>query len=128
LAKTLFDVLMGKVFDRTLETVLKPSVPVPDSAAPQVAHEVTSAVKPIIENATNSEPWYKSRIYIGLIVAGVGAIAQHFGVQVSGSDLKLITDSVPELIQLVGSAAELIGILYATYGRIVGASKPPIGG
>jgi len=119
--------IVGQVFSRTLDTLLKPSTPVNNSQAEQVAHQVTEAVKPVIENATNSEPFWRSRIYIGLIVAGLGAIAQHFGVAVSGSDIELITASIPELVQAVGSLAEIVGLLYAAYGRIVGASKAPLG-
>jgi hypothetical protein len=123
----LLDTLAGSVFERTLETLLKPSTPVSNHQAEQVADKVTQAVKPVIENATNSEPWYRSRIYIGLIVAGLGAVAQHFGVQVSGSDLQLVANSVPELVQLVGSLAEVLGLIYAAYGRSVGSRKAALG-
>lgn len=128
MAKTIVDSLIGAVFDKALDTLRKPSVPVSNAEAPQVAREVTAAIEPVITNAVNAEPWYKSRIYLGLIVAGIGAVAQHFGVQVSGSDLQLVTNSVPELIQLVGSLGEIVGLLYAAYGRIVGSRKPPLGG
>lgn len=123
----ILEMIVGQVFTRTLDTLLKPSTPVNNSQAEHVAKQVTEAVKPVIENATNSEPWYRSRIYVGLIVAGIGAIAQHFGVNVSGADIQLVTSSIPELVQLVGSLAEVVGLLYAAYGRIVGASKAPLG-
>ena len=123
----ILEMIVGQVFSRTLDTLLKPSTPVANVEAQEVAEKVTQAVKPVIENAVNSEPWYRSRIYLGLIVAGVGAAAQHFGVSVSGSDIQLITNSIPELMQAVGSLAELVGLLYAAYGRIVGASKAPLG-
>lgn len=128
MARTLADVLLDRIFQRTVETLVKPSVPVDDRVAPEVAERVTEAIKPVVTNAVNAEPWYKSRIYLGLITAGIGAVAQHFGVQVSGSDLQLITNSIPELVQLGGSLLEILGLLYAAYGRIVGASKPPVGG
>lgn len=124
----ILEMVVGQVFSRTLDTLLKPSVPVSNEQAEQVAEQVTEAVKPVIENAVNAEPWYRSRIYIGLIVAGIGAIAQHFGVQISGADIQLISNSLPEIMQLIGSLAEVVGLLYATYGRVVGASKPPLGG
>lgn len=124
----ILEMVVGQVFSRTLDTLLKPSVPVSNAQAEQVAEQVTEAVKPVIENAVNAEPWYRSRIYIGLIVAGIGAIAQHFGVQISGADIQLISNSLPEIMQLIGSLAEVVGLLYATYGRVVGASKPPLGG
>ena len=121
------ETIVGQVFSRTLDTLLKPTTPVNNSQAQEVAEKVTAAVKPVLENATNSEPFYRSRIYIGLIVAGLGAIAQHFGVSVSGSDIELITASIPELMQAIGSLAEVLGLLYAAYGRIVGSSKAPLG-
>lgn len=127
MSRTLADILLDKVFNRTLETLQKPSTPVDNDNAEKVAEKVTAAVKPIVQNATNGEPWFRSRIYLGLIAAGAGAVAQHFGIQVSGSDLQLISNSVPELIQLGGSVVEVLGLLYAAYGRIVGASKPPLG-
>jgi hypothetical protein len=127
MGRTLVEALTAGIFRTALDTLTKPSVPVANSAAPQVAREVTDAVKPLIENATNSEPWYRSRVYIGLIAAGLGAIAQHFGVQISGADVQLVTDSIPELMQLGGSIFEVLGLLYATYGRVVGASKPALG-
>ena len=123
----LLEMIVGTVFKRALDTLEKPSTPVANSEAREVAEKVTKAVAPVIENATNSEPWFRSRIYLGLILAGMGAIAQHFGVQISGADLQLISNSVPELVQLVGSLAEVAGLLYAAYGRIVGASRAPLG-
>lgn len=127
MAKPTLDFITGQIFKQTLETLKRPSVPVANADAPVVAAEVVETVKPVIENAVNAEPWWRSRIYLGLIAAGVGAVAQHFGVQISGADLRLITDSVPELVQLFGSLLEIVGLLYAAYGRIVGASKPALG-
>ena len=123
IAETIF----ATIFDRVLKRILQNDVPVTNAEAGRVASEVTKEVAPIVVNATNSEPWFRSRIYIGLIAAGLGAIAQHFGVQISGSDLQLFTNSIPELVQLIGSLFELLGLLYAAYGRIRGASLKPLG-
>lgn len=119
--------LMDAIFNRTLETLLRPSVPVSNSSAKEVAREVTQQIAPVIVNATNAEPWYRSRIYLGLIAAGLGAVASHFGVQISGADIQLITNSIPELLQLGGEIVEIGGLLYAAYGRAVGSRKKPLG-
>lgn len=127
MAKTIADMIGETIFRKTLEAVQKPSVPVAPGDEQRVAYEVEKAIKPIVVNATNSEPWFRSRIYIGLITAGVGAIAQHFGVQISGADIQLVTNSVPEVVQAVGTVMEAIGLLVALYGRIRGASLKPLG-
>lgn len=127
MARTLAEAIGSMIFNRTLDTLLKPEVPVPNAQAEKVAAQVARELTPVVTNATNAEPWYRSRIYIGLIAAGVGAIAQHFGVQVSGADIQLVTNSIPEVIQSLGTIAEAAGLLYALYGRIVGAFKKPLG-
>ncbi len=131
MAKTLAEALGGMIFNRVLDTLLKPDVPVENSKAEKVAAEITreirAEIKPVVENATNAEPWYRSRIYIGLIAAGLGAIAQQFGVQVSGEDIQLVTNSIPEIVQAIGTLAEIGGLLYAAYGRWVGSRKAPLG-
>jgi hypothetical protein len=127
MAKTIADMIGETIFRRTLDTLLKPGVPVDNSNANAVAYEVEKAIKPVVVNAMNSEPWYRSRIYLGLIAAGLGAIAQHFGIQVSGQDIQLVTNSIPELLQAGGTIAEIAGLLYAAYGRWVGSRKKPLG-
>src|SRR5687767_2393843 len=98
MAKTIADAIGSMIFKRTLDTLLKPDTPVANGNAEKVAAQVTRDLAPVVTNATNSEPWYQSRIYIGLIAAGLGAVAQHFGVQISGADIQLLTNSVPEIV------------------------------
>lgn len=127
MARSLAQVLAETIFSRTVDVITRPDIPVQNTYAERVASEITKEVAPVIENATNSEPWFRSRIYIGLFAAGLGAVAQHFGVQISGADIQLVTNSVPEIIQAGGTIAEAVGLLYALYGRVVGASKKPLG-
>ena len=127
MARTIAEAIGSMIFSRVLDTLLKPEVPVSDVYAEKVAAQITKEVAPVVENATNSEPWYRSRIYLGLIAAGLGAIAQQFGVQVSGEDIQLVTNSVPEIVQAVGTIMEVAGLLYAAYGRWVGSRKAPLG-
>lgn len=127
MARSLAQILAETIFARTLDVITRPDIPIQNSYAERVASEITKEVAPVLQNATNSEPWYRSRIYIGLIAAGLGAIAQHFGVQISGADIELVTNSVPEVMQAAGTLAEAAGLLYALYGRFVGAFKKPLG-
>lgn len=121
MARTLADMLLDRIFQRTVETLTKPSVPVDDSVAPEVAKKVTQAIKPVVENATNSEPWYKSRIYIGLIISGIGVVGSRFGINIPGTE-------IDGIVTIVLQVMEVAGLIFATYGRLVGASKPPLGG
>lgn len=127
MARSLAQVLAESIFKRTVDVITRPDIPVQNTYADRIASEITKEVAPVIENATNAEPWFRSRIYLGLIAAGVGAVAQHFGVQISGADLQLVVSSVPELLQLGGSILEILGLLYAAYGRAVGSVKKPLG-
>lgn len=127
MARSIAEAIGTMIFNRTLDTLLKPDTPVNDAQAEKVAAQITRDLKPVVVNAANAEPWYQSRIYLGLIAAGLGAIAQHFGVQISGADIQLVTNSVPEIVQAVGTLAEAAGLLYALYGRIVGSFKKPLG-
>jgi len=122
----LADIITSQIRDRIIGVLKESSTPVKDNVVEQVATKVANEVAPVAINANNAEKWYQSRIYLGLIAAGLGAVAQHFGIQISGSDIQLITNNVPELIQLVGSLMEVGGILFATFGRVKGATLKPL--
>jgi peptidoglycan hydrolase-like protein with peptidoglycan-binding domain len=80
----------------------------------------------IIQNATNSEPWYNSRIYRGIIISTLGVVVTFIpALHNSGVD---VGSTVNEVLDAVGPVMNVVGLLYAAYGRIVGAKKPPLGG
>lgn len=110
--------IFNDVFDRVEKVLKKPSVPVDNSATGTVAAQVTKELAPIIENATNQEPWYQSRIYRGLIVTTIGFITHLIG----GSDLDL-EPLVNQVFDLIGPILEVVGTAYAAYGRMVGGKK-----
>lgn len=116
LTKTIFDT----VFDRVRDTLVRPDVPVNNTAANEVARQITAEVAPIVVNATNSEHWTQSRIFRGLLVAGIGYLGSKVGLVIGEND-------VAELIGIGSALFEAGGLLYAWYGRVVGASKKPIG-
>lgn len=114
------EIIFGQVFDRVLDTVAKPSVSVASGAERDVAKAVAQEVAPIIVNATNSEPWYQSRVILGGLVALGASVAGFFGIIID-------EQSRLEIIQLVPTIATAAGALYALYGRIFGANKKPLG-
>lgn len=118
MAKTLMDAIGTAIFNRTVEAISQPNVPVDNANASQVAREVTAAVKPIVANATNSEPLYQSRVAIGSVGAVLGAAADLAAMYASNSweQQRIITD----LVVLAGAA-------FALYGRIRGGSLKPLG-
>jgi hypothetical protein len=120
------DSITDQIRDRIIGVLRKDTTPVNNNVVNEVADEVTNEIAPVVINASNAEAWFQSRIYIGLLTAGIGAVAQHFGVQISGSDIQVITNNIPELVQLVGSIMEVGGILLATIGRIKGSSWKPL--
>lgn len=114
------EAIFGQVFDRVLDTVKKPSVPVTAGDERTVAVAVAKELAPIVENATNSEPWHKSRIFRGLIVAGAGYLGSKIGLVIGEGDVTVIIEAVAAIV-------EAGGVLYAAYGRIVGSFKKPLG-
>ncbi len=116
------------LFARIKSVLVRPSVPVNDAQANQVADAVAREVAPVLVNASNSEPWYRSRIYLGLMVSVLGLITSRFGFVLSANDLDTIVTTGQVVVQSIGTLLEGGGLLYATYGRIVGSRKPPLGG
>ena len=115
------EVIFGQVFDKVLETVKKDSVPVSSGAERAVAQAVTEKIAPIVVNASNSEPWYQSRVILGALVGIVGSLLGALGIALDEETRQQIIVIIPVVISTAGS-------LYALYGRIVGASKKPLGG
>lgn len=114
------EAIFGQIFDRVLDTVSKPSVPVASGAEREVAKAVAKEISPVVVNATNSEPWHQSRIFRGLLVAALGYLGSKLGLVIGESD-------VTELINIGAALVEAGGLAYAWYGRVVGASKKPLG-
>ena len=114
------EVIFGQVFERVLDTVTKPSVPVASGAEREVAKAVAKEIAPVVVNATNSEPWHQSRIFRGLLAAVLGFLFSKLGLIVGDAD-------IASLIDIVAALIEAGGLGYAWYGRVVGSTKKPLG-
>lgn len=115
------ETIFASVFNRVLGKLMERDVPVSTNDAQLVAAEITREVAPIVVNATNSEEWWRSRVYIGLGAALLSfATSKFLGFTVSETDLT-------EIINIVLMLIEAWGLFYAWYGRKVGATKKPLG-
>lgn len=90
------------------------------AVAATVTPAVAKEVAPIVTNATNSEPWYQSRVIIGSGVMMLCTVAKLAGHEISVVDQGSLTDWVLLGGQLVGSGLAL-------YGRLFGSSLKPLG-
>lgn len=118
MAKSIADLLLGKIFDKAVETVIA-NPKVADSQAVTVASDVVDAVRPTVLNATNSEPLWQSRVAIGSVGSTLAALADLAAMYSSGDwdQQRIITD----LVVVAGAA-------FALYGRIFGGRLKPLGG
>jgi hypothetical protein len=83
-----------------------------------ITSKVLNEVAPIVANATNSEPWYKSRVTLGALMAAIAGVMGIFGFTLEPEDQSRILDLVVAIGPVVGGAIAL-------YGRWV--AKKPIG-
>lgn len=116
----LAEIIFGQVFEKVLDTVSKPSVPVTKKDEQAVAQAVTKELAPIVVNASNAEPWYQSRVILGALVAIIGSALGALGIALDEETRQQIIVIIPVVISTAGS-------IYALYGRIVGSTKKPLG-
>lgn len=83
-----------------------------------ITSKVLSEVGPIVANATNSEPWYRSRVTLGALLAAVAGVLGIFGFSLAPEDQSKILDLIVAIGPVVGGALAL-------YGRWV--AKKPLG-
>ncbi len=107
-------VVQQKVSSAVVSTIAKPEVDANMTAASEIVEAVVNNILPTILNATNSEPWYQSRILWGQFVVILGIVLGLFGVTISAG--------VQTLIVTLG--VSLVGAGITIYGRIRAAKKP----
>lgn len=88
--------------------------------ADQIAPKAGKVVEQVATNASNNEPWYKSRVLIGTGISLVFKAAVAIGV---------VSDAVApeEITTVVMALVSVGGDLYALYGRLFAKSLKPIG-
>lgn len=84
--------------------------------ASEISNDVAAQIAPIVANATNNEPWYKSRVYQGLIIAGIGFITARFG-GTALDDVDIYNGAVLT-VEALGGLLEGAGLLWAAWGRM----------
>lgn len=95
-----------------------PGTDLSPAAAPAVSDSILDRLWPVILNLTNGEPWYRSRVLIGLLVAALGWVLGWVGVDHPDAD------AVREIAE---RGLEGVGLVLAAWGRLRPA-RPPMGG
>lgn len=91
----------------------------PGRAQAELERAVAREVAPLVEHATNTEPWYLSRVTWGAVVAGVSPL------------LGLVLGAAPtleeqsRLAEIGAAAGTILGAGLALYGRWL--ARRPIG-
>lgn len=106
------------IMDAVSATVARPDVPAKPDAVGPIVEAVSREVAPLVANATNSEPWYQSRVTIGALVSIIIPLLGFLGIS---SDV-IDPDQLTALIMAGGA---LFGGLFSLYGRW--KAKRPIG-
>lgn len=84
---------------------------------PSVKTSLMNTISPVVVNATNQEPWYKSRVVIGTLISLLSVGARYAGIQFDYIDQETMTDLVLQLVPVLGG-------FYALYGRLKTGLKP----
>lgn len=95
-----------------------PNIAIDRSAVQPVAQTIAARVEPIIQHATNSEPWYQSRVTLGALLALVSGVLAALG-YVMPDELR------GQVLDLLVAAGPVIGGIVALWGRWV--AKKPLG-
>lgn len=103
--------------DAIVREIVKEVVP---AVTKEIAPKAAEQVQKIETNATNSEPWYKSRVIWGAGVSLAMTLLQLAGVQL---DMVRADEIVSVGLQTVAA----VSALFALYGRIFGARLKPLG-
>lgn len=113
-------IILGAVEGAIARVAADPSTPLAAEAADAVGKAVSDAVAadPAVQNVTDSEPWYLSRVTLGAILAAIAPVAALFGHAISVADQASVVD-------LLASIGSLVGAALALYGRWF--AKTPIG-
>lgn len=112
--KKLVETALDRFIDNTPTQMQKQEVPVARDA---VVREVEREVDAIVKNATNNEPWYKSRVLLG----------SFFSLTASAASIAvMLLDDVPNSFDDYYLQLSVIaGTAMAIYGRL--ATVKPIG-
>lgn len=107
--------LVPLIVDGIKEATKKSTVKIPGNDIKVITDEVVAKVGPVVANATNNEPAYKSRVTMGSVVAIMGALVGIYNLWNDG-----VYNSWEEYSPHV---SVVLGAVYALYGRWI-AKKP----
>lgn len=102
------------------EAAQNPSISLQREDVSRVTAGVVDAVAPLVQHATNNEPWYQSRVTWGVIVAGLSTIAKPLI-----GELPISAEQTGDIVNALATAGQAIGFGLTLYGRW--RARRPIG-
>ena len=97
-----------------------PAISLQREDVPRVTAGVVDALAPIVQHATNAEPWYQSRVTWGVIVAGLSTIAKPLV-----GELPISAEQTVDIVNALATAGQAFGFGLTLYGRW--RARRPIG-
>lgn len=113
----LSNAMIGDLITKGLDLASKKDNSLQKKDVASISATVKKEVAPVVENATNQEPWYKSRVIIGTVISMV-----FMGAGVVGYQSDLVQPG--EITDMIMDGVALLGAAYALYGRLVAGLKP----
>lgn len=110
--------LIGQLIEQGLnEAAAKKTISLQQKDVDKVTTSVKKEIVPVVQNATNQEPWYQSRVILGSAVSAIFVAAGFMGYQFELVEPGEVTDMVLDFVALAGTA-------FALYGRLKAGLKP----
>ena len=113
--------IVAAVVEGLRNAAINPNNTLAERDIPIVAAAVQDAMArdPVVQNATNQEAWWKSRVWVGIITAAFGVVLARLQIQFTPNEQALVNQITPYVPQILGLAI-------AAVGRSVGNRRGPI--
>ena len=110
--------VLDLIADAVREAAADPAVPLAPRDTPDIERDLAAHVEgdprlqevaDAVAHATNGEPWYRSRVTWGALVAGGASVAGAFGLTLGQEDREVLAGGLAAAGGLVGAALTLYG-------------------
>lgn len=113
--------LQAEIVTGLREAVRDPRIPLTATSSANesqtirmAANRIVDKVAPLVEHATNTEPWYQSRVTLGAILSGLTPVLALAGWQMTPETRDLVVAAIVGAAPLLGAALTLYGRWRAT--------------
>ena len=103
--------IVAAVVEGLRNAAINPNNTLAERDIPIVAAAVQDAMArdPVVQNATNQEAWWKSRVWVGIITAAFGVVLARLQIQFTPNEQALVNQITPYVPQILGLAIAAVG-------------------